>query len=175
MRKEDLKIGDKVLLKNRRGKLWNSDGLMDEYIGKIVTINRIFDDRFTIQEDNKKGDFGDWVFNCNDIEKKVTDLKLEDLEFADILTLRNGQKYVLANGHMFGYNGHDDFDCYYVDNAYNDDLTSEDRNSDFDIVKVERYGQAIYEREKAVKKMTVSEICKELGYDVEIVKENENE
>lgn len=28
---------------------------------------------------------------------------------------------------------------------------------------------------KETKKMTVSEICKELGYDVEIVKENENE
>ena len=175
MRKENLKIGDKVLLKNKRGKFWNSDGLMDEYIGKIVTIKEFYGDNFAIQEDYKKDSFGHWLFSCDDIEKKVTDLELEDLEFADILTLRNGQKYVLANDHMFGYNDHDDFDCYYVSNTYNDDLTSEDCNSDFDIVKVERHGQTIYEREKVVKKMTVSEICKELGYDVEIVKENENE
>ena len=36
-----LKVGDKVKLKNRRGKEWNRNGKMDKYIGKIVTVSNI--------------------------------------------------------------------------------------------------------------------------------------
>lgn len=74
--------------------------------------------------------------------------------------------------------------------SYNDDLTcKEDDYDEYDIIKV--YAQnngeyisgsvlqkneirnmnLIWER-KERRKMTVSEICKELGYDVEIVKED---
>lgn len=175
MKKEDLKVGDKVLLKNKRGDSWNIEGKMDHYIGKVVTIDEINTETFTIKEDDDKNWFGKWVFNYDDIELKVNCLELKDLQFADILTLRNGQKYVIANDHMFGCHGDDDFDCDYLENNYNNDLTNEDSDTSFDIIKVERYGQVIYEREKTVKKMTVSEICKELGYDVEIVKENDHE
>lgn len=175
MKKEDLKVGDKVLLKNKRGDSWNIEGKMDHYIGKVVTIDEINTETFAIKEDDGENGYFKWQFDYDDIELKVNCLELKDLQFADILTLRNGQKYVIANDHMFGCHGDDDFDCDYLENNYNNDLTNEDSDTSFDIIKVERYGQVIYEREKTVKKMTVSEICKELGYDVEIVKENEHE
>ena len=56
-----LKAGDKVKLKNRRGKNWNREGKMDKYIGKIVTISKIKSTiigvRFEIEEDTK---FSKW-------------------------------------------------------------------------------------------------------------------
>ena len=175
MKKEDLKVGDKILLKNQRGYSWNSEGKMDHYMGRVVTIDEMNDSYFTIKEDDGKNYCTKWRFDCDDIELKVNCLELKDLQFADILTLRNGQRYVIANDHMFGYYDDDDFDCDCLKGNYNNNLTNEDSDASFDIIKVERYGQVIYEREKTVKKMTVSEICKELGYDVEIVKENEHE
>lgn len=59
---------------------------------------------------------------------------------------------------------------YYCDadeikDYYNDDLTRKSDYKDkcqYDIVKIERAGQVIYEREETVE-MTVSEIEKELG------------
>lgn len=175
MKKEDLKVGDKVLLKNKRGDGWNSEGKMDHYMGKIVTIDGVIGTSFFIKEDDGENYPCKWCFEYVDIELKVNCLKLKDLQFADILTLRNGQRYVIANDHMFGCHGDDDFDCDYLENNYNNDLTSKNVDTSFDIIKVERYGQVIYVIEQTVKKMTVSEICKELGYDVEIVKENEHE
>lgn len=68
---------------------------------------------------------------------------------------------------------------------YTDDLKADDYNTDRDIVKVYRFNgprcvidlfdrtclELIAER-KEVRKMTVSEISKELGYEVEIIKED---
>lgn len=174
MKKEDLKVGDKVLLKNKRGDGWNSEGKMDHYMGRVVTIDEMNDGDFKIKEDDGNNDPLKWCFDYDDIELKVNCLELNDLQFADILTLRNGQRYVIANDHMFGYYDDDDFDCDYLKYKFNNNLTSASIDTSFDIIKVERYGQVIYERE-AAKKMTVSEICKKLGYDVEIVKENDHE
>lgn len=175
MEKGNLKVGDKILLKNKRGNFWNSEGKMDYYMGKVVTIDKMNDKNFSIKEDDDRNWPGKWSFDYNDIELKVNCLELNDLQFADILTLRNGQRYVIANDHMFGYYDDDDFDCNYLENTFNNDFTSQNGDTSFDIVKVERYNQTIYEREKAIKKMTVLEICKELGYDVEIIKGPENE
>ena len=63
-----LKVGDKVKLKNRRGKEWNRNGKMDKYIGKIVTVSNItLGNGFTIKEDDGRG-FPRWVFRLEDIE-----------------------------------------------------------------------------------------------------------
>lgn len=37
------KVGDKVLLVNKRPNKWNDDGLMDKYLGRVVTISNIID------------------------------------------------------------------------------------------------------------------------------------
>lgn len=37
------KVGDKVLLTNKRPSNWNADELMDKYLGRVVTISNIVD------------------------------------------------------------------------------------------------------------------------------------
>ena len=93
---------------------------------------------------------------------------MNDLEFGDILILRNTQKYVYADNCMYGYmSGYyhdaDDVYCCYTD--FNDD-----EDSECDIIQVIRNGKTIYER--TVKEMTLKEVCKELGYEVKIIKED---
>ena len=66
-----LKAGDKVKLKNRRGTGWNSDGKMDKYIGKIVTVSNItLGNHFIIKEDDGR-EFSQWLFHSKDIEYVV--------------------------------------------------------------------------------------------------------
>ena len=98
-----------------------------------------------------------------------------DLENGDIVTLRNGNELIYI------------YDCFYDvsrfhDNMLNhiddirDDMTYDDSDyRESDIMKVSRPVNCanVFSRSKESKKMTVSEICKELGYDVEIVKEGE--
>lgn len=73
------KVGDKVLLVNKRPHKWNDDGKMDKYLGKVVTISDIQVDFFgnmcfEITENNPTKDGWDkkWFFCPNDIVKKVS-------------------------------------------------------------------------------------------------------
>ena len=68
-----------------------------------------------------------------------------------------------------------------VEDHYKNDLTRNSRDfyysdtpEDYDIVKVERVGEIVYQREdnKEPVEMTVAEISEKLGYEVKIVKEN---
>lgn len=104
-----------------------------------------------------------------------------DLQFADIVTLRNGERYVYGGGYILGEDNAYDADCNNVKLCYNDDLTRSSMSfcysgkaEDYDIVKVERVGEVVYQREdnKEPVEMTVAEISKKLGYEVKIVKEN---
>lgn len=100
---------------------------------------------------------------------------LDDLKFADVLILRSGEKFVVADGCMYGEKGSEYRDSDTLDCCYLNDLTYDDEDKDcreYDIVQVIREGKTVFKRE--AKKMTVAEICKELGYEVEIIKE-ENE
>ena len=60
-----VKVGDKVKLKNRRGDSWVYCGDMDKYIGKTVTILKVYTDSFEI--DDGEG----WMFDFDDIEYVV--------------------------------------------------------------------------------------------------------
>lgn len=101
-----------------------------------------------------------------------------DLQFADIITLRNGERYVYADGYIQGEDISYDADGDEVVCHYNDDLTRDsyysDKPEDYDIVKVERAGEVVYQRvdNKEPVEMTVAEISEKLGYEVKIVKEN---
>lgn len=93
---------------------------------------------------------------------------IDDLEFGDILILRNYEKYVYADRSMYGerdsyYHDGDTVDCNYTN-------FNNDEDSEYDIIKVIRNGKTIYER--TVKEMTLKEVCKELGYEVKIIKED---
>lgn len=167
--KDNLKVGDKVLLKNRRGDNWNILGQMDHYMGKIVTIKKLHDSSFNIEDDDRD-DTVFWSFAYEDIERIANDFKRDDLQFADIITLRNGERYVVAVGSMYGENGYYNRDCDTIWDWYNLDLTQNEDEREEDIVKVERSGKVIYERSEAVREMTVEEISKALGYEVKVVK-----
>ena len=88
-----LKIGDKVKLKNRRGKSWNYKGKMDKYIGKIVTISNIRSTiigvRFEIEEDTK---FSKWIFDLDDIEYVVKQKHFKSLpnDYTGTIEVENG-------------------------------------------------------------------------------------
>lgn len=90
-----LKVGDKVKLKNRRGKSWNSDGMMDKYIGKIVTVSDIhqgfFENGFAIKEDDGRG-FPRWVFRLEDIEYVVKQKHFKSLpnNYTGTIEVENG-------------------------------------------------------------------------------------
>lgn len=192
MKDLNLKVGDKVLLKNERGRNWSDDGDMDKYMGKVVTIRGFadfFGNSFYIEEDKddenaKQTLSGKWMFNIDDIEKIVTDeFKLSDLQFADIVTVRNGERYVVGDHMLCGESTNYELDCDEIDDSYTEDLIYRRRSfaigvshvfdTDYDIVKIERAGQVVYERQgESVKEMTLAEVCKELGYEVKIVKED---
>lgn len=122
-------------------------------------------------------------------------MKKSDLRNGDIVKTREGNKYiVLLNIEHFTkkegllINLMDG--CYLRLSGYKEDLTWYDEEAKiFDIVSIcafdyvgdnlRQHGltqvtagyEWTWERTEA-KKMTVSEICKELGYDIEIVKED---
>lgn len=155
--KDNLKVGDKVLLINERGTEWNPEGKMDKYKGKIVTISKLKDSCFEIKENDPKKDgfFSKWNFYYKDIERKVTNFTRDDLEFGDILTLRNEERYVYASEHIYGEDEDYHLDCDEISYYHTEKLKHED-DSDYDVVKVERVGQVVYEREEELKEMTLS-------------------
>lgn len=91
----ELKVGDKVKLKNRRGIGWNIDGMMDKYIGKIVTVSDIhqgcFGNGFTIKEDDGRG-FPRWMFTPEDIEYVVKQKHFKSLpnNYTGTIEVENG-------------------------------------------------------------------------------------
>lgn len=113
-------------------------------------------------------------------------MKLSDLEVGKhVVEMRNNDRYLVLKikDRMFGV-GLDG--RYYFsglnEDKYDDNLIYLGSCKDYDIVKIYEINECcvfgklsdssklIWER-KEVKKMTVSEICEELGYEVEIVKE----
>lgn len=90
-----LKVEDKVKLKNRRGLSWNSDGMMDKYIGKIVTVSDIHrgysGNGFTIKEDDGRG-FSRWIFELEDIEYVVKQKHFKSLpsNYTGTIEVENG-------------------------------------------------------------------------------------
>jgi hypothetical protein len=109
-------------------------------------------------------------------------MELKDLKTGMVVELRNGDKYLVINqaGKLSGIreNSYITFNSLY---AHKSDMTWSD-DSCLDIVKVfcpslsgfrtmlKNERNCIWTRDEK-RKMTVSEICKELGYEVEIVKE----
>ena len=82
---------------------------------------------------------------------------------AKCITLGNGTSYVISNGIVW---------CDNLDEAYDKDLKYVSYDCEFnDIIKITYEGEVVWERKEEIKKMTLEEIEKELGYKVEIVSE----
>lgn len=113
-------------------------------------------------------------------------MELSDLKTGMVVELRDGNRYVVVanSAATLGMNiEKDDSTYFYIShsyNSYNKDFTHKE-NRMLDIVKISQIQMSdfvrivnesspIWRRAKP-KQMTVSEICKQLGYEVEIVKE----
>lgn len=110
-------------------------------------------------------------------------MELKDLKTGMVVETREGKKYLIVNrdGKLYGIgmNSYMTLDGGY---PHKSNMTWPE-DSDLDIMKVFKPAlgsfnrmlsderNCIWNREK-VRKMTVSEICKELGYEVEIVRDD---
>lgn len=102
-------------------------------------------------------------------------MKKENLKNLDIITLRNKERLILVNEEFIDLNDDYTNDISELDD-FRDDLTCH-YDKKYDVIKVERtlISASVWEREEKAVKMTVSEVCEKLGYDVEIVKEKDND
>ena len=95
-------------------------------------------------------------------------------KFGAIIEFKNNEKYVLADGTLYGEESRYDFDCTNFDeDDFDDNLRNED-DHDYDIEKITYNGIVLFDRDISkgeAKEMTVAEISEALGYEVKVVKE----
>lgn len=65
-------IGDYVKLKDKRGKFWNPDGLMDQYIGAVVKVSKCMSEH-SFEVEGGHNPLGlNWWFDPDNIERTAT-------------------------------------------------------------------------------------------------------
>lgn len=110
-------------------------------------------------------------------------MELKDLKTGMVVETRGGKKYLIVNrdGELCGI-GMNNYMMFGGERPHKSNMTWPN-DSDLDIMKVFKPAlgrfdymlsderNCIWNREEA-RKMTVSEICKELGYEVEIVRDD---
>ena len=64
----DLKVGDRVCLTDKRPPWWSVEGLMDKYLGRVVTIREVDGMTFRVCGSGN----GKWLFSTTDIVEKVS-------------------------------------------------------------------------------------------------------
>lgn len=151
------KIGDKV-----------DDKTIKDWRGIVV---RVSDNSCDILADN--GDM--YVGLSCDYFNFIHSFTKNDLKNGDIVTLKNGDELIYANNYFYDMSDTYDNCLHNISDLHNNMTCYDPSYRESDIIKVSRPIEYVdvFSRPKEPKKMTVSEICKELGYDVEIVKEGE--
>ena len=97
---------------------------LDKYIGDIVTIKSFDSDLYNEAANVKENE---WSWDIRAFEKIYNITSLKELQFADVITLRNSERYVYGDGYILGEDNTYDADCDNIkEGCYNDDLT---RNS----------------------------------------------
>lgn len=165
------KIGDRVELYKIDGEDYELYGKYVGEVGEIEYINADSDGYACVNFED--GKILRPYFRNIRLANKI--IKKSDLRNGDIVTYRNGSKRIVdkKNEKIVLLR---DFDvlCFYF-SSFNDDLMRKDESdNEYDIVEVyrpETKETFITERTKKVKEMTLKEVCKELGYEVKIVKE----
>lgn len=177
------KVGDKVrIVKEKKSIYWNMQGLMDEWLGEVMTIAEASTFFYRMQEDN-----GRWVWKDDMIEGRAEMKKSYLIAGRHVVETRDGAKYLIFDSEegkfMYGiYDGFMDLE------RYHEELTRMSGDKSYDIVKVyelkcpasqnsikaylEQHLTLVWEREEP-KEMTMAELEEELGYKVKIVKEHE--
>ena len=178
------KVGDKVrIVKKKTGRNWNREGLMDKWLGEVMTISTVNLYTYCMEEDK-----GIWSWLEHMIEGKVTEMKKSDLIAGKhVVETRNGDKYLIFDSEegkfMYQVDGQ-----FMVLEGYDEDMLKINKRKIYDIMKVfevkttcnslglkrkdNRYLTLIWEREEP-KEMTMAELEEKLGYKVKIVKEHE--
>lgn len=178
------KVGDKVrIVKEKKGPDWNREGLMDKWLGEVMTISTVNLYTYCMEEDK-----GRWSWLEHMIEGKVTEMTKSDLIAGKhVVETRDGDKYLIFDSEecKFMYR----VDGEFLDlERYREDLTRMSGDKSYDIMKVyelvcpanqnsikaycERYLLLVWERTEP-KEMTMAELEEKLGYKVKIVKEHE--
>lgn len=179
------KVGDKIRIRKdlrpeRYGSLYATEN-MTKMAGDIVTIAHIYDERMIYDIEEDCG----WSWS-EEMFESVCPKNL--LEPGTVVKTRDGDKYININGILMRKSG-GSWLCRLED--VNDDLVREKhKNKDMEIIEIYKTdGHTISElfdddnltlvwKREEVKEITLSEIEKELGYKVKIVKEkvdnNEN-
>ena len=86
MEKTNYKPGDQVQIKNKRGIGWNSNGKMDHWMGKILTLRcKASDGDWRMEEDIKERDGHGWRWSEDDFEPAGKEV---------VVVFRDGQKTV---------------------------------------------------------------------------------
>ena len=176
------KVGDKVrvrkdLVLNHTYGNYFFVSIMEKFKGKIVTIISVCNNRYEIEEDNKRCYWTDEMF-----EPAVTNFTKADLVDGMVVEFTNGKKAMLVGDRFIG------MDCFSKTNSWSNTLEQNSDTSPFKtITKVykprslflnkyfEDYNlELIWERpkEEPIKEMTVAEIEKELGYKVKMKSED---
>jgi hypothetical protein len=164
------KIGDKVKVV----KVVSAYGSeQKKYIGKTFTMASVRENS-NFSYDFKESTPYWWC----DEELELVSFTKADLKDGMVVEYCDGSRRMVVNGKVLG------FDCFMPLDNWNEDLINNDSDR-YTIVKVyistqyslnryfdDEYLTLIWEREKPIKKMTVAEIEKELGYKVEIVFED---
>lgn len=176
------KVGDKVRVRKdlKVNEFYGGIGFvrpMEEFKGKIVTIKKAYISKYSkVEIYHIKEDSFNWNFTEKMLEL-VEEITLKDLKLGDILTVRDGRKYIKINMKR----AVDILDgCSWINlNFYKNDLIEKCNNEELDIMKVERAGVVIFERKKEILDKQEKEYLRNLirpfrDRVINIIKENDN-
>lgn len=149
------KVGDKVRIKERLipEKLYGSREFvtqMEEYEGReaVILVVGDVDEYYLIDLDNKSWDWTDEMLES--IDEKPTKFTKKDIQNGDIITTRDGYKYIKLGENLIGCSEEETLD---IGLGYLDDLESKHAFKK-DAIKIERPEKykTIYEEEILDKK-----------------------
>ena len=168
------KVGDKVIVRNDLiiGEKYGDDFFitgMKDFVGKIVTIKRVVESGLYKVEEN--------YYNWTDEMLEPFEFDKAFLKSGHIVKRRNDSYAIVLDDITYSDVGYSQL------KDYNDDLSNK-FTKDLDIIAIYKPGYTdvfeilkgshltlIAKRPEEVKEMTLAEVCKELGYNVKIVKE----
>ena len=188
MRIEDIKVSMKVRLLSKHGLVNNYDNIEDWYkdCNYWEEVQQIKEQGFGIITDIKE--YGDiwvsntingnkWRFLPSDLEpyeEESTQTKSPKewlLTPSVICTTRNGREFVVVSNEVNVTL--DNFNTWSGDLnlSYDEKLINAGDCPPSDIMKITYGKEIVWERKEEVKKMTLKEIERELGYKIEIISE----
>ena len=115
------RVGDKVKIVSKKvGNRWNVNGLMDKWLGKVMTVKEVYPTYCKMEEDKNEWSIDGWNWYPEMIERRVDFTKLDLIPGEHVITTKGRALYLCLrnnSGNLFfqGLNHHgflvDDY-CY---------------------------------------------------------------